>query len=235
LGHESGSYIGIIDLKLKTVIAVAGSIASILGLGMYFVDSTSGRNQVSHSGDKSQIISNQDGTINIYNLDSTENKIPKIKIQNTASKLENVSPDKTNSSIKPYQKLVQRNIEYSIPSVKIKLSKPNTELLKVFKEKIQIEGKVEVTNVRSVFNFLRKEGLVLIPVIEGSDFYTYDSLSINSDGSFRYSWPISSEHMKGNIFWVSMFDRNGQIQPRDRYNISPSNHAKYRSDFVYFR
>lgn len=223
------------SLKFKTVLTVAGSIASILGLGMYFVDST-GRNQVSHSsGDKSQIISNQDGTINIYNLDSTENKIPKIKIQNTPSKLENISPDKTNSSTEPYQKLVQRNIESSLPSVNIKLSKPTTEHLKVFKEKIQIEGKVEITDVVSVFNFLRKEGLVLIPVIEGSEFYTYDSLSVNSDGSFRYSWPISSEHMKGNVFWVGMFDRDGQIQARDRYNISPSHHAKYISDFVYFR
>jgi hypothetical protein len=202
---------------------------------MYFVDST-GRNQVSHSsGDKSQIISNQDGTINIYNLDSTENKRPKIKIQNTPSKLENVSPDKTNSSTKPYQKVVQRNIESSLPSVNIKLSKPNTEHLKVFKEKIQIEGKVEITGVVSVFNFLRKEGLVLIPVIEGSDFYTYDSLPINSDGSFRYSWPISSEQLIGNIFWVGIFDRDGKIQPRERYNNSPSNRAKYRSDFVYFR
>jgi hypothetical protein len=215
---------------------VAGSITSILGLGMYFVDSTPSRSQVSHSsGDKSQIISNQDGTINIYNLDSGENKTPKIKIQNTPSKLENISPDKTNSSTKLYQKLVQRNIESSLPSVNIKLSKPNTEHLKIFKEKIQIEGKVEITDVVSVFNFLRKEGLVLIPVIEGSEFYTYDSLSVNSDGSFRYSWPISSEHMKGNVFWVGIFDRNGQIQPRDRYNISPSNHAKYRSDLVYFR
>ncbi len=222
-------------MKLKTVLTVAGSIASILGvLGMYFVDSTSDRNRVSQSGNNSQIISNQDGTINIYN-NSTENKIPKIKIQNTPSKIKNVEPNKTKSDIKPYHKLVQRDIESSFPSVKIKLSKPNSEHLKLFKEKIQIEGKVEITNVRSVFNFLRKEDLVLIPVIEGSEFYTYDSLPVNSDGTFRHSWPISSEHMKGNVFWVGMFNRDGKIQSRERYNNSPSKHAKYMSDFVYFR
>lgn len=219
-------------MKLKTVLTVAGSIASILGLGMYFVDSSSSRNQVSHSGDKSQIISNQDGTINIYN-NSTENIIPKIKIQNTPSKLEKVEP--SIKSIKPYRNLTQGNIEPSFSSIKIKLSKPNTELLKVFKEKIQIEGRVEITNVRSIFNFLRKEDIVLIPVIEGSEFYTYDSLPVNSDGSFRYSWPISTEHMKGNVFWVGIFDRDGKIQPRERYNNSPRNSAKYVSDFVYFR
>ena len=214
---------------------MAGSIASILGLlGMYFVDSNSGGNQVSHSGDKSQIISNQDGTINIYN-NSEEKKAPKISIQNIPSKLENVSPEKITSGIKPHHEWVQRNIESSFPSIEIKLSKPNTEQLKEFKEKIQIEGKVEITNVESVFNFLREEGLILIPVIEGSEFYTYDSLPVNSDGHFRYSWPISSEHMKGNVFWVGIFDKDGKILPRERYNNSPSNHAKYMSDFVYFR
>ena len=219
-------------MKLKTVLTVAGSIASILGLGMYFVDSSSSRNQVSHSGDKSQVISNQDGTINIYN-NPTEKTIPKINTQNTPSKLENVEP--SIKSIKPYRNFTQRNIEPSFSSIKIKLSKPNTEHLKVFKEKIQIEGKVEISDVGSVFNFLRKEGVVLIPVIEGSEFYTYDSLPVNSDGSFRYSWPISPEHIKGNVFWVGMFDKDGKIQPRERYNNSPRNSAKYVSDFVYFR
>ncbi len=219
-------------MKLKTVLTVAGSIASILGLGMYFVDSSSSRNQVSHSGDKSQIISNQDGTINIYN-NSTEKTIPKINTQNTPSKLENVEPSV--KSIKPFRNLPQRNIKPSFSSIKINLSKPNTENLKVFKEKIQIEGKVEIPEVGSVFNFLRKEDLVLIPVIEGSEFYTYDFLPVNADGSFRYSWPISSEHMKGNVFWVGIFDKDGKIQPRERYNNSPSNRARYMSDFVYFR
>ena len=216
-------------MKLKTVLTVAGSIASILGLGMYFVNSSSSRNQASHSGDKSQVISNQDGTINIYN-NSTEKTIPKINTQNTPSK--NVEPSL--KSIKSYRNLTQRNIGPSFSSIKIKLSKPNTEHLKVFKEKIQIEGKVEIPEMGSVFNFLRKEDVVLIPVIEGSEFYTYDSIPVNSDGTFRYSWPISSEHMKGNVFWVGMFDRDGKIQPQERYNKSPSNRAKYLSDFVYF-
>jgi hypothetical protein len=223
-------------MKLKKAAYIATIIGALVTmLAMLFDDDSLDRIQVFQSGEKSQNFITKDGTINIYN-NSAENKTPKSRVQQTLSKLKNEKPRKTKSNMRTNHQIDQGSINYASPSsVIINLLKPSTADLKIFKDTIQIEGKVDINAEGSVFNFMREENLVLIPVIEGSEIYTYDSLPVNSDGSFRYNWPISSEQIKGNTFWVGLFDRDGIIQSRERYNTSPRNRVKFMSDLVYFR
>ena len=124
--------------------------------------------------------------------------------------------------------------EHDPSPIKIELTKPNREQLKTFEEKILIEGKIIAQDKKNISNLMRGKDIVLLPVIEGNQYYTYDHIPINADGSFQYSWPISSDHIKGRRFWVGIFEINGIIQPRNRYNKSPTEEAKYISKFIYF-
>ncbi|MCP4344079.1 MAG: hypothetical protein GY795_00960 [Desulfobacterales bacterium] len=119
---------------------------------------------------------------------------------------------------------------------KINIIEPTKKNVSIYndKNKLSLYGNIELGVPGSIFNYLKENNLVLIPVIENGEHFTYDIIHVNADGTFRDSWPISSVYINGHTFWIGLFEKGGLIQPRQQYNSSPAEYAKFISHFIYF-
>jgi hypothetical protein len=65
-------------------------------------------------------------------------------------------------------------------------------------EFLSMKGAVAVDGIANIGLHLKNERLILIPVIEGGDFQTYDIIHVEKNGNFSSSWPIKSlKSLKG--------------------------------------
>ena len=144
------------------------------------------------------------------------------------------------AKLKPLKMIISQNRTFSnisnLTNLKIELYQPTPQFLKQFEDIILIKGKILAHNEqqKQILTLLKNNQLILIPVIEGNSFYTYDNIPVSFNGNFEYSWPISADQINGRRFWLGIFDVNGIIKPRERYNISPLKKAQYVSEFIQF-
>jgi hypothetical protein len=159
----------------------------------------------------------------------------KIEIVDLSNKLKDVNYRLNRDYINSDTIISKYGKEDHVYSIRIILKEPNEMPKENASEFLSMKGAVDVDGIANIGLHLKNERLILIPVIEGGDFQTYDIIHVEKNGNFSSSWPIKSlKSLKGRTFWIGLFKENGEIKPRGRYSYSPIKFAKFTSNYIHF-